>query len=108
MSLIQAPSTPRRVEVARATPCLMTSSEPVSETALSSVTLATDISPPLPWLAHCFPEHLLPAPAENKRSATRALGPETSPWNVPESSFRIGRTTDPTHHPPAQILIPVA
>src|SRR5919112_1493482 len=50
MSLIQAPSTPRRVEVARATPCL----------------------------ALCFPEHLLPASAESKRSATRATMPETS------------------------------
>src|SRR5215211_3806018 len=78
MSLIQAPSTPRRVEVARATPCLMASSKPVSEAALSSVTLATDICTPLPWLALCFPEHLLPAPAESKRSATRATMPETS------------------------------
>src|SRR5688572_14150148 len=78
MSLIQAPSTPRRVEVARATPCLMASSKPVSETALSSVTLATDICSPLSWLALCFPEDLLPSPAENKRSATMATRPQTS------------------------------
>src|SRR5215218_9478640 len=80
MSLIQAPSTPRRVEVARATPCLMASSKPVSETALSSVTLATDICSPLPWLAYCFPEHLLPAPTEYKRSVTGILRSESSPW----------------------------
>src|SRR5918998_2667925 len=66
-SLIQAPSTPRRVEVARATPCWTASSKLVSEMTLSSVTLATDIGPPLPWLAYCYPEHLLPALAENKR-----------------------------------------
>src|SRR5918999_105293 len=66
-SLIQAPSTPRSVEVARATPCWIASSKLVSETTLSSVTLATDIGSPLSWLAYGFPEHLLPAPAENKR-----------------------------------------
>src|SRR5215210_4572387 len=82
MSLIQAPSTPRSVEVARATPCLMASSKPVSETALSSVTLATDISPPWPWLAYCFPEPLLPAPAENKRPLTGTLGSERSLGNI--------------------------
>ena len=67
-----------QVEVARATPCLMASSKPVSETALSSVTLATDICSLLPWLALSFPEHLLPAPAENRRSATRATRQEIS------------------------------
>src|SRR5918995_1208104 len=71
MSLIQAPSTPRSVEVARLTPCLMASSKPVSETTLSSVTLATDICSPLPWLALSFLEHLLPAPAGNKRSVAK-------------------------------------
>src|ERR671912_1201334 len=77
-SLIQAPSTPRRVEVARATPCWIASSKLVSDTTLSSVTLATDIGSPLPWLALCFPEDLLPSPAGNKRSATTATRPEIS------------------------------
>src|ERR671911_984695 len=77
-SLIQAPSTPRRVEVARATPCWIASSKLVSDTTLSSVTLATDIGSPLPWLALCFPGDLLPSPAGNKRSATTATRPEIS------------------------------
>src|SRR3712207_5187666 len=46
MSLIQAPSTPRSVLVARAMPCWMASSKLVSEIALISVTRATDIKPP--------------------------------------------------------------
>ena len=69
------PSTFRSVEVARLTPCLMASSKPVSETALSSVTRAADICSPLPWLALCFPGHLLPAPEVNRRSATWAKRP---------------------------------
>src|SRR5215212_11954487 len=56
-SLIQAPSTPLRVLVARAMPCWMASSKLVSETALISVTVATLIlleSPLFRMLAHYY------------------------------------------------------
>src|SRR5215210_5733183 len=97
MSLIQAPSTPRSVEVARLTPCLIASSKLVSETALSSVTLATDIDSPLPWPVYCLFEHLLPAPAENKRFATKTRRLGTSVGTVPYSTLLIGRTTKAVH-----------
>src|SRR5918997_403118 len=45
-SLIQAPSTPRRVEVARLMACWMASSKLVCDVALSSVMRATDICTP--------------------------------------------------------------
>src|SRR5215203_1035044 len=63
-SLTQQPSTPLSVLVARATAWLMASSKLCSETALSSVTLATLIRLCLPKsIAHCLsddtPQHLL-------------------------------------------------
>src|SRR5215210_2762937 len=100
MSLIQAPSTPRSVEVARLTPCLIASSKLVSETALSSVTLATDIDSPLPWPVYCLFEHLLPAPAENKRFATKTRRPGTSIEDVRDDTFGSAEPSRQNTSPP--------
>src|SRR5215212_1343636 len=77
ISLTQAPSTLRNVEVARATPSLTASSKLFGLVALISVTRATLIGPSLS-LTYSFlsEKRNIPGYAQTKRSAEgRALGP---------------------------------
>src|SRR5215213_8077715 len=76
MSLTQAPSTLRNVDVARATPSLTASSKLFGLVALISVTRATLIALLILDLFLPFRDRNIPSYAQTKRSAEgRALGP---------------------------------
>src|SRR5215210_559509 len=102
-SLIQAPSTPRSVDVARVTACWMASSKLVSEVALSSVTLATDIDPPLSSPVYHFPvSYSYPRPRKINASQVQRSG-------ISEGSSRVFedlRTIEAERRPLVLILRP--
>src|SRR5687767_7810760 len=96
-SLTQAPSTPRSVDVARVTACWMASSKLVSEVALSSVTLATDIYPPSSWpVCDCSQDHYYPR-QQKINASNGVVSGETRAVDGSAAIGRSAKTETPTH-----------